>query len=155
MSKRSEPADVCLVLEGTYPYVSGGVSTWVHQTIAALPDLKFSIFFIGAEKSQALEEKYEIPDNVVSVDKMFLFDELPRRDRQPSKKPPSTRVDVYGALGDFLERVSEPGEHDRFGELATAVQRSGRNMACANLWTDQAAAQWWSGADVTSPDHVL
>ena len=32
----SEPADVCLVLEGTYPYVKGGVSTWVHDLIGDL-----------------------------------------------------------------------------------------------------------------------
>ena len=27
----TDSADVCLVLEGTYPYVSGGVSAWVHD----------------------------------------------------------------------------------------------------------------------------
>ena len=27
--------DVCLMLEGTYPFVSGGVSTWVHNLIRA------------------------------------------------------------------------------------------------------------------------
>ena len=43
MKKSSaSPADVCLVLEGTYPYVSGGVSTWVHQIVTALSDVTFS-----------------------------------------------------------------------------------------------------------------
>ena len=32
-------ADVGLLLEGTYPYVSGGVSSWVHQIINGFPDL--------------------------------------------------------------------------------------------------------------------
>ena len=31
---RASAADVCLVLEGTYPYVSGGVSSWVHEGVA-------------------------------------------------------------------------------------------------------------------------
>ena len=32
-------ADVGLLLEGTYPYVSGGVSTWVHEIISGFPEL--------------------------------------------------------------------------------------------------------------------
>ena len=30
-------ADVCLVVEGTYPYVAGGVSSWLHALITNLP----------------------------------------------------------------------------------------------------------------------
>jgi len=41
-------ADVCLLLEGTYPYVRGGVSTWVKQLIERMPTLRFSIIFLGA-----------------------------------------------------------------------------------------------------------
>ncbi len=28
---------ICLVLEGSYPYVHGGVSTWMHAYIQAMP----------------------------------------------------------------------------------------------------------------------
>lgn len=28
---------VCLVLEGSYPYVYGGVSTWMHGCIRGMP----------------------------------------------------------------------------------------------------------------------
>ena len=34
---RPPVADVGLLLEGTYPYVSGGVSSWVHQIINGFP----------------------------------------------------------------------------------------------------------------------
>ena len=30
---------ICLVLEGCYPYVNGGVSTWMHQYITEMPQL--------------------------------------------------------------------------------------------------------------------
>lgn len=139
MSKKIEEADVCLVLEGTYPYVSGGVSTWVHQIIASMPELKFSILFIGAEKRLALEEKYEIPHNVVAIEKMFLFDELPSRDRVPSRRRQATREEVYSALGEMLAGVNRPGERERFASLVSAVSAAGRGMACANLWTDRVA----------------
>ena len=34
-------ADVGLLLEGSYPFVRGGVSTWVHELIKGLPELRF------------------------------------------------------------------------------------------------------------------
>ena len=37
--------DVCLLLEGTFPYVSGGVSSWVNQMIRGFPQLTFGIVF--------------------------------------------------------------------------------------------------------------
>lgn len=66
--------DVCLVLEGTYPYISGGVSTWVHQAITQMPDLNFGIHFLGAEKDTISDPKYDIPSNVKVIKKVFLFD---------------------------------------------------------------------------------
>ncbi|MCB1079661.1 MAG: DUF3492 domain-containing protein, partial [Verrucomicrobiae bacterium] len=69
-----EPADVCLLLEGTWPYVRGGVSTWVHQILTALPDLRFAVVFIGAEKAAAGQWKYEPPSNLVNFTELFLFD---------------------------------------------------------------------------------
>jgi hypothetical protein len=45
-------ADVALVLEGTYPYVRGGVSSWVHHLIRGLPELSFSIVFIGGARER-------------------------------------------------------------------------------------------------------
>ena len=41
-----DAADVALILEGTYLYVGGGVSSWVHQLIRGLPEVTFSIVFI-------------------------------------------------------------------------------------------------------------
>ena len=40
---------ICLVLEGSYPYVHGGVSTWMHAYIQAMPRQKFSLWVIGAK----------------------------------------------------------------------------------------------------------
>ncbi len=130
-------ADVCLVLEGTYPYVSGGVSTWVHQAVEAMPDLRFSILYVGAESSQPLTERYDVPSNVVDIQKLFLFDELPRRDRLPSRRPPGARAGVYGALERFLGELAAPAESERFAELVTALGSAGRAFACANLWRDR------------------
>ena len=56
-------ADVGLLLEGTYPYVSGGVSSWVHQIITGFPDLTFAICFIGSSPKDYGEKKFQLPPN--------------------------------------------------------------------------------------------
>ncbi len=60
-------ADVCLLLEGTFPYVRGGVSSWVHQLVANVPELTFSIVYLGAGGESAREPAYALPANVVHV----------------------------------------------------------------------------------------
>jgi polysaccharide biosynthesis protein PelF len=64
--------DVCLILEGTYPYIAGGVSTWVHHLIKALPRLRFSLLTIMPGTPAYLEPKYEVPDNVISIQPLFI-----------------------------------------------------------------------------------
>ncbi len=43
MSLRTPTADVCLILEGTYPFVSGGVSSWTHDLIQKQSHLTFHV----------------------------------------------------------------------------------------------------------------
>ena len=65
--------DVCYILEGTYPYVSGGVSTWIHQAISCMPDLNFAIHYIGAESKTRGDQKYNLPKNVLGLEEVFIF----------------------------------------------------------------------------------
>ncbi len=37
-----EGITVCLLVEGSYPFITGGVSAWVQELIAALPHVRFS-----------------------------------------------------------------------------------------------------------------
>ncbi|RBB96323.1 glycosyl transferase family 1, partial [Pseudomonas sp. MWU12-2115] len=53
-------ADVCLLLEGTWPYVRGGVSSWIHQMILGLPQLTFSVLFIGGQREASGQRSYGI-----------------------------------------------------------------------------------------------
>lgn len=77
--------DVCLILEGTYPYVMGGVSSWLHQLIERMPGVRFGIVYFGARSDQLRVPKYKLPPNVVSFQETFLFDnvELGRRSERP------------------------------------------------------------------------
>jgi len=86
-------ADVCLLLEGTYPYVRGGVSTWVKQLIEGMPELKFSIVFLGGSPDEYDEPAYQIPDNIVHIEMHFLIgseDEAPKKKKLFAKKANKT-----------------------------------------------------------------
>lgn len=63
---------ICIVAEGSYPYVTGGVSTWVHTLITAMPQHEFTIFAIGAEEKHRGKFKYQLPPNVIEVREVFL-----------------------------------------------------------------------------------
>ena len=68
---RLETADICLILEGTYPYVSGGVSSWTHEMIKNLSDKTFHLLCVLPPDAET-ERKYDIPDNVVGITHVYL-----------------------------------------------------------------------------------
>jgi polysaccharide biosynthesis protein PelF len=45
--------DICLLLEGTYPYKTGGVSAWVDALVTGLPEVSFTVahLFYGDQPS--------------------------------------------------------------------------------------------------------
>jgi len=45
---QSSMFDVCLILEGTYPYIVGGVSNWTHALLSGLPELDFALVHLGS-----------------------------------------------------------------------------------------------------------
>ncbi len=74
-----QKADVCLILEGTYPYVTGGVSGWAHGLIKEQSHLTFHLCAI-VPRDGALEMKYELPNNVIGLTTIRLNDLPPGAD---------------------------------------------------------------------------
>ncbi|MBX7148611.1 GT4 family glycosyltransferase PelF [bacterium] len=66
--------DVCLLLEGTYPYVAGGVSTWVHQLVSHMRDIRFGIVYISPHADPTRTFKYHLPDNIIYIKEVDLHD---------------------------------------------------------------------------------
>lgn len=67
-------SDVCIITEGTFPYVMGGVSTWIAQIIESMPDLKFSVLNISPSRKTHREIRYDLPKNLVGISDAFIFD---------------------------------------------------------------------------------
>ncbi len=60
-------SDVCLLLEGTYPYIAGGVSSWVHEIVSSMPELGFALLHIGPTAGAYGEPRFALPANVTAL----------------------------------------------------------------------------------------
>ncbi len=91
-------ADICLVLEGTYPYVGGGVSSWVHQLIEGMPERTFAILLISADREKEQARRYELPPNVVSFAEVFIHEVINDKGRRQSKSSKRAAWDLVRAF---------------------------------------------------------
>ena len=65
---------ICIVAEGCYPYVVGGVSSWIHSMIGTFSDYNFIVLAIVANRSMRGKFVYELPENVLEVHELYLED---------------------------------------------------------------------------------
>ncbi len=85
LNRRAADADVCLLLEGTFPFVRGGVSSWVNEMIRAYPATRFGIVFIGSREEDYSGAAYPLPDNVVHFEAHYLYESAPADALAPSE----------------------------------------------------------------------
>jgi hypothetical protein len=73
VSERSAVSDIDVLLttEGTYPYVTGGVSTWAHQLVTGLTEKQFVVYSVVANTSLAVS--YEPPPNLAHMIQVPLW----------------------------------------------------------------------------------
>lgn len=93
--------DVTLLLEGTYPYIKGGVSSWVHQLVSRLPRWRFAAVFLGSRAQDYGDMQYRLPDNLTALTTLYLFDEA-ERPRAKAPRLPADTTAVYGRLHECL-----------------------------------------------------
>jgi hypothetical protein len=86
MEKEHPEIDIMLIGEGTYPYVKGGVSSWIHQLIRGLPELNFGLVFLGSLPEEYGEIRYELPSNLVYMESFYLFEKSVDMAGKPAKK---------------------------------------------------------------------
>lgn len=65
---------ICIVAEGCYPYVVGGVSTWIHSMVKLYPNVEFILLTLIANRSQRGAFKYDLPENLTEVHEVYLDD---------------------------------------------------------------------------------
>lgn len=65
---------VCLVAEGCYPYVVGGVSGWINSMIKSFPNVEFILLAIVVDRSLRGKFVYELPENLTQVYEVYMDD---------------------------------------------------------------------------------
>ena len=115
---RADRADIALLLEGTYPYVSGGVSSWVYQLIQGFPEYRFACIFIGSRREDYSEPRYPFPQNLVHIETHYLHeaDAAPAPAPQPGDAARMARV----------ARFHETMRHAATGSTASLADEAAR-----------------------------
>ena len=72
--RRSYQVRVCIVVEGCYPYVVGGVSSWIHSLIQSFSNIEFILLAIVANRTMRGRFVYELPENLTEVYEVYLED---------------------------------------------------------------------------------
>lgn len=78
---------ICMIAEGSYPYIAGGVSSWIHQIINAFPNVEFKVVSIMPSKKETVELKYKLPENVIKLKTIYLDDYLNIKHKSIQKNP--------------------------------------------------------------------
>ncbi|MDE6926071.1 MAG: GT4 family glycosyltransferase PelF [Acetatifactor sp.] len=92
---------ICIVAEGCYPYVVGGVSSWIHSMIKSFPDHEFIVMAIVANRSFRGKFAYELPDNLTEVYELYLEDNDWVREGEGKRQKRLTKEE-YEALKSLL-----------------------------------------------------
>ncbi|HYR84023.1 MAG TPA: GT4 family glycosyltransferase PelF [Terriglobia bacterium] len=132
MRAPASTADVCLILEGTYPYVTGGVSTWTHDLIVAQKDLTFhlvTLLPVGA----SLKAQYELPRNVLHHSTIFV-------QHLPAGKGDDRRTRaLWGTIQEPLLALQSQGGIEPLAQILE-ILRPFRSRAGAQLLLNSPAA---------------
>ncbi len=117
-TRKAESADVALVLEGTFPYVSGGVSSWINQIIRAYPEIRFAIVFLGSRREDYKEFKYQLPDNVVHFEEHYLYENL-NANYQPAKRDGDPQA--FKLIDQLIDALHQGPDHPQTMEVFRQV----------------------------------
>lgn len=110
--------DICLICEGTYPYITGGVSAWTHNLIKDFANFTFGVVHISSKKDPFREFKYKLPPNVIEYIEVPIHE--PVIDSDGSNEMKSDSFDFYS----FHQEIKK-GDHSRFAQILKRVSPDG------------------------------
>jgi polysaccharide biosynthesis protein PelF len=129
---KKQMADVCLIVEGAYPYVNGGVSSWVHELMSALRPLTFHVVALKADECYK-PARFALPENVLSLTELVL---------QPTEHKLSQNKDAAGLIEQLegpLQSLLQKGNGRDFRQLMNALGDYQAIADCAVLLNSAAA----------------
>jgi polysaccharide biosynthesis protein PelF len=134
IGSRDVVADVCLIVEGCYPYVPGGVSAWIDWLMRSQPSLTFTVVSLWPGPTDQ-PPRYDLPDNVVGFDHLYL---------QNFGDPPVTRLKTppdIDALAEALSRLTTAGGAAALAEVDHRLDLLRRKLPLATMFNSPVAWQ--------------
>ncbi|MGE0699345.1 MAG: GT4 family glycosyltransferase PelF [Hyphomicrobiaceae bacterium] len=126
--------DVCLIVEGCYPYVPGGVSGWIDWLIRTQSETTFQVVALWPRPTTQ-PPRYALPPNVVALHHLYLQD----FGAEPLKRLalPDGIDELGGALGDLMSS----GGRLPLERVGSALARTRSRLALPVLFNSPVA---WS-----------
>ncbi|MBX9934804.1 MAG: GT4 family glycosyltransferase PelF [Methylobacterium sp.] len=121
-------ADICLIVEGCYPYVPGGVSSWIDWLIRGNPGLTFNVVAIVAGL-EPREARYSLPDNVIGFQDLHLHSDF----RSAIWRKPDDTCVVESVLAEKLIDLVRGGGFSTFRDLVRLVNDPEHGLSLTNL----------------------
>ena len=103
---------VCLICEGSYPYVPGGVSSWVQMLCSQFQDVEFVVWAIATTREEMPGYAYRIPENVKEVRTLYLGDAAFKKSGQKIRLTRAEKETLKGLVGGSVEAINWTGVLD-------------------------------------------
>lgn len=100
---------VCLICEGSYPYVPGGVSSWVQMLCSQFKDVEFAIWAIATTREEMSEYAYRIPDNVREIQTVYLGDAVWGKSGRKIRLTRNEKETLKGLLSGSVDTINWTG----------------------------------------------
>lgn len=109
-----ETADICIICEGSYPYMTGGVAEWVHELIQEHHEHTFHVLTLLPLRSDK-PLCYTLPKNVISHKVIFVQD-LPQG---ASKMPDET----WQVIEKTIKGLVSSKTYEGFADICTFFEK--------------------------------
>ncbi|HEX2839978.1 GT4 family glycosyltransferase PelF [Hyphomicrobium sp.] len=129
---RGTEADVCLIVEGCYPFVSGGVSTWLDWLMRTQPSLTFHVVAIVSDEAPRVS-RYAPPSNLISLQRLVLHPPVAKRSRGTAASVAES-AELANAM---LALLKPSGGFDALSHLIRVIRTDG----CTPTLTDLKASE--------------
>ena len=127
-------ADVCIIVEGAYPYVPGGVSSWIDWLIRSQPATTFCVVAL-LPRPAAQKPRYQRPANVVGFQNVYLQD-FGARPVKRLRVPSGT-----DALAEALSRLTTVGGAGALADVTAKLASFRRTISLPVLFNSPVAWQ--------------
>lgn len=134
---KAQEVDVLLLLEGTFPFVSGGVSSWVYQIMNGFPEVRFGALFIGSRPDDYGAMRYQLPPNLVHLEVLYLFEEHTNPPVKAMRAPKGALDEVEGVHDMLHDDIKHPQCLHAFSRLFDAATPDGKLSHDVFLYSEE------------------